>query len=244
MDLTSRKDSLPGCNYVLWQSAHEFCFTTDAVFLAQFPYLVRKARVLELGSGTGAISLLLAARGAEYIVGVDCNDTVVELMKRSINENNLQDRVSAAQCDLRNLRKYYAAESFDLVVANPPYRNSGRQRRIGQAACHEVTANLEDFFQAAAYAVKYRGRYALVQLPERFTECLQLAKKYGLELKRLQWLHSFAHKPAWAFLAEFVKGGSAGLEVLEPLIMYNNDGTYSAQTLNKYGLTKGEETGG
>ena len=106
-----------------------FCFTTDAVFLAAFPHLVRQARVLELGAGTGAISLLLAARGAAQVVGVDCNPHVVELMRRSIAANGLEECVSAELADLRELKALYRSESFDLIAANPPYRNSGKVRR-------------------------------------------------------------------------------------------------------------------
>lgn len=240
LSATERLDSLPGCGYKIWQCSREFCFTTDAVFLASFPYLVKRARVLELGSGTGAISLLLAARGAATVVGVDSNEHVVELMRRSIRENKLEDRVAAVLGDVRSLKGSFDSESFSLVVANPPYRNSGRMRRFGRAACHEVTAELKDFFRTAAYMVKYRGRFALVQLPERFTEVLSLASEYGFELKRLQWVHAFADKPAWVFLAEFVKGGSPGLSVLEPLVMYNSDGSHSRQTLLCYGMA-GEE---
>lgn len=238
---TERLDSLPGCGYKIWQCSKEFCFTTDAVFLAAFPYLVKRARVLELGAGTGAISLLLAARGAAQVTGIDCNRHVVELMQRSIEENKLEDCVHAVFGDIRELKGTFTSESFDLVVANPPYRNSGKMRQVGKSACHEVTANLEDFFKTAAYMVKYRGRFAIVQLPERFTECLALAAKYGLELKKLQWVHSFADKPAWVFLAEFVKGGSPGLQVLEPLLMYNHDGSYSKQTLACYGMAEEEK---
>lgn len=180
---TERCDSLPGCNYAIWQDSEEFCFTTDAVFLATFPHLVRQARVLELGAGTGAISLLLAARGAAQVVGVDCNPHVVELMRRSIAANGLEECVSAELADLRELKALYRSESFDLIAANPPYRNSGKVRRVATAACHELTATLEDFFRAAAYLVKYRGRFAIVQLPERFTECMELALKYGLQPK-------------------------------------------------------------
>lgn len=238
---SERLDSLPGCGYKIWQCSKEFCFTTDAVFLAAFPYLVKRARVLELGAGTGAISLLLAARGAAQVTGIDCNRHVVELMQRSIEENKLEDSVHAVFGDIRELKGTFISESFDLVVANPPYRNSGKMRQVGKSACHEVTANLEDFFKTAAYMVKYRGRFAIVQLPERFTECLALAAKYGLELKKLQWVHSFADKPAWVFLAEFVKGGSPGLQVLEPLVMYNHDGSYSKQTLACYGMAEEEK---
>lgn len=241
MTETRRLDSLPGCGYKIWQDDKEFSFTTDAVFLAAFPYLVRHARVLELGCGTGAISLLLAARGASKVLGVDINLSVTELFTKSIRENKLENIVKARTCDIRNLRKELTSESFDLVVANPPYRIGGKRRKLGTAACHEVGTTLEDFFKVAAYMVKYRGRFALVQLPERFTEAVALGRKYGLELKRLQWAHSFVHKPAWIFLGEFVKGGSPGLEVLPPLVMYNQDGSYTDDTMAAYAKAAGKE---
>ena len=166
---------------------------------------------------------------------------VVDLFQQSIVDNGLVGRVEAVEADLRDLKGKYESEYFDLVVANPPYRIGGKKRLIGTTACHEVTAALEDFFQVAALMVKYRGRFALVQLPERFTEAVSLGEKYGLELKKLQWVHSFVEKPAWIFLAEFVKGGSPGLKVLPPLIMYNKDGTHSKQTLTYYGMDQEEK---
>lgn len=156
---TERCDSLPGCNYAIWQDSEEFCFTTDAVFLAAFPHLVRQARVLELGAGTGAISLLLAARGAGQVVGVDCNPHVVELMRRSIAANGLEGRVSAEVADLRELKKLYRSESFDLIAANPPYRNSGKVRQVATAACHELTATLEDFFSGCRLSGQISGPF-------------------------------------------------------------------------------------
>jgi tRNA1(Val) A37 N6-methylase TrmN6 len=118
------------------------------------------------------------------------------------------------------------------VAANPPYRNSGRERIIGTSACHEKTAVLEDFFAAASYALHSRGRFALVQLPERFMEAMELAIKYNLQPKKLQWVHASVDKPAWIFLLEMVKNGSYGLEVLPPLIMYNADGSLTEQAKN------------
>lgn len=238
----ARLDSLPGCNYKIWQTKNEFCYTTDAVFLAAFSTLSTRSRVLELGAGTGAVSLLLAARGADSIVGVDCNSVVTELFRQSIAENKLSERITALLGDVRRAGAWAHAEAFDLVVANPPYRTGGKRRQVGTNACHEVTGSLEDFFRAAAFAVKYRGRFALVQLPERFTECLSLAAACNLELKRLRWLHADANKTAWAFLAEFVKGGSPGLTVESPLFMYNADGTYTEDTLKAYRFSKEEDS--
>lgn len=229
-----RCDYLPGCQYKIWQDAKEFCFTTDAVFLGNFPHLVRKAKVLELGCGTGAISLLLENRGAEQVTAVDCNPRITELLRRSVADNGLEEKIHVVDGDILRYKELFKPESMDLVAANPPYRNSGNVRQIGTAACHEVTATLEDFFRAAAFAVRYRGRFALVQLPERFAESMQLAFKYGLQPKRLQWVHSMLDKPAWIFLMEMQKGGSYGLDVLPPLIMYNKDGSYTEAVAQYY----------
>ena len=229
-----RCDYLPGCGYKIWQDAKEFTYTTDSVFLGNFPHVVRKAKVLELGCGTGAISMLLEHRGAEQVTAIDYNPRITELMRRSIADNNLQEKFTIVDGDIRNYKQLLQPESMDLVAANPPYRTGGNVRQIGTAACHELTSTLEDFFRAAAFAVRYRGRFALVQLPERFAESMQLALKYGLQPKRLQWVHSRLDKPAWIFLMEMQKGGSYGLDVLPPLIMYNADGSYTEAAARFY----------
>ena len=224
-----REDYLPGCGYKIYQDPAEFTFTTDSVFLAHFPHLANKAKVLELGCGTGAISFYLAARGAAEVTGLDVNPRMVELFNRSAEANGIVSLIRALEWDIKEIKNFCPTETFDLVVANPPYRNSGRERSIGTSACHEKTAVLEDFFAAAAYALHSRGRFALVQLPERFMESVELAIKYNLQPKKLQWVHASADKPAWIFLLEMVKNGSYGLEVLPPLIMYNADGTLTEQ---------------
>lgn len=275
-----REDYLPGCGYKIFQDPAEFTFTTDSVFLAHFPHLARKAKALELGCGTGAISFYLAARGAAEVTGLDVNPRMVELFNQSAKANgidwpedsgqagcaknletddpentaNSQDsltvgksrnsakqktasltgkpKVRAIEWDIKEIKNFCPTESFDLVAANPPYRNSGRERIIGTSACHEKTAVLEDFFAAASYALHSRGRFALVQLPERFMEAMELAIKYNLQPKKLQWVHASVDKPAWIFLLEMVKNGSYGLEVLPPLIMYNADGSLTEQAKN------------
>ena len=225
---TIREDYLPGCGYTIYQDPDEFTFTTDSIFLARFAHLAAKASVLELGCGTGAVSLCLAARGAAGVTGLDLNPRMTELMNRSAEANRLP-QVQAFTWDIKEIKKFCRTESFDLTVANPPYRNSGRERTVGTAACHEKTAVLEDFFAAAAYALRSRGRFALVQLPDRFMEAMTLADRYHLQPKRLQWVHSAVDKPAWIFLLEMVKNGKYGLEVLPPLIMYGPDGSLTEQ---------------
>ena len=224
-----REDYLPGCGYKIYQDPAEFTFTSDSVFLAHFPHLANKAKVLELGCGTGAISFYLASRGAAEVTGLDVNPRMVELFNKSAEENGIASRVRALEWDIKDIKSFCKTETFDLVVANPPYRNSGRERTIGTSACHEKTAVLEDFFAAACYTLHSRGRFALVQLPERFMESMELAIQYNLQPKKLQWVHASVDKPAWIFLLEMVKNGSYGLEVLPPLIMYNEDGSLTEQ---------------
>ncbi|HCJ91130.1 MAG TPA: SAM-dependent methyltransferase, partial [Acidaminococcaceae bacterium] len=121
--------------------------------------------------------------------------------------------------------------------ATPPYRHSGsgQERKIGTIACHEKTAVLEDFFRAAAYALHSRGRFALVQLPDRFMESMELAVRYKLQPKRLQWVHASVDKPAWVFLLEMVKNGSYGLAVLPPLVLYGANGGLTEQARRAMG---------
>ena len=224
-----REDYLPGCGYKIYQDPAEFTFTTDSIFLAHFPHLANKAKVLELGCGTGAISFYLAARGAAEVTGLDVNPRMVELFNKSAEANGIASRIRALEWDIKDIKSFCKTETFDLVVANPPYRNSGRERIVGTSACHEKTAVLEDFFAAAGYVLHSRGRFALVQLPERFMESVELAIKYNLQPKKLQWVHASVDKPAWIFLMEMVKNGSYGLEVLPPLIMYNAEGSLTEQ---------------
>ncbi len=215
-----RLDYLPGCGYKIFQSSAEFPFTTDSVLLARFAHLVHGAKVLELGCGTAAVSLLLLARGAAHVTGLDINPRVLDLARRSAELNELTEQTLFIEGDAAAYRELLPPESFDLAVANPPYRKAGRQRQIGAAACHEVRGNLADFIAAAAWAVRFRGRFALCQLPERLLETLELLREQGLMPKRLRFLHSDVKKPAWLFLLEAVKGGSMGLEVLPPLVLY------------------------
>ena len=152
-----REDYLPGCGYKIYQDPAEFTFTTDSVFLAHFPHLANKAKVLELGCGTGAISFYLAARGATEVTGLDVNPRMVELFNHSAEDNGIfwenddiqsanskeekckasllsKPKVRALQWDIKEIKNFCPTESFDLVVANPPYRNSGRERSIGTSA--------------------------------------------------------------------------------------------------------------
>lgn len=119
--------------------------------------------------------------------------------------------------DILAYREYLKPDTMDLVYMNPPYRIGGRRRQLMTEACHEVGVTLEDFIKAAAFALKTRGRLAMVQLPDRFTDALRLADRYHLEIKRLQWVHSYIDRGAWIFWRSFKKGAGEGLRSCRPL---------------------------
>ena len=232
----NRLDSLPN-GWPIWQSDNQFKFTLDAVLLAAFPHLRKGQRVVELGSGTGAVSLLLAARGCKDITGVDINETVTDLFARSIVENGLVGSVKAINGDIRNIKDLFIAGECGLVVANPPYRKigHGRLRHGGsETACHEGLGETGDFIKAARYLLKYSGKFVLVHLPERLPEILTQCIASGLEPKRLQLVHSFWDKAPNAFLLEAIYGAKPGLKMLPPFFVYEHVDKYSSQLLNCY----------
>jgi len=225
------------------QHEQEFCFTLDAVLLAHFAFVKTKAMAVDLGCGTGAVSLLLLARGVEHVSGVEISPAVASMARRSAVWNGLADRFSVLQADFRNLKGLLPGGEYELVISNPPYRPPGHGRispndRIARAR-HEITANLSDVVAAARYLVRYRGRFAMVHLPERMAEVIAALHAAGLEPKRLRMVHSAADKKPTAFLVESVRGAKPGLDVLPPLLVYNSDGTYSEEIQSYYrqGLT-------
>lgn len=148
---------------------------------------------------------------------MDKNPHVIELLTRSVKENGLERQVTPLLGNILAYRGYLKPDTMDLVYMNPPYRIGGRQRQLMTEACHEVGVTLEDFIKAAAFALKTRGRLAMVQLPDRFTDALRLADQYHLEIKRLQWVHSYADRGAWIFWRSFKKGAGEGLRFCHPL---------------------------
>ena len=236
-----RLDKLFFGGYQIIQHEEEFAFSLDAVLLAHFAKVGRKCQAIDLGTGTGVIALLLAARGAQTVTGLEVNTRMAGLAKRSVDLNNLGNRIRILEADYRYPRQLLpllAAGSADLVVANPPYRvvGSGVQnaKQSVASARHELSAALADVVAAAAFWVKYRGRFAMVHLPERMTEILGLMNQNGLEPKRLRLVYPAIDKPANMLLVEGIRGGKAGLEVLSPLIAHNSDGSYSDEIKRLY----------
>jgi tRNA1(Val) A37 N6-methylase TrmN6 len=237
-----RLDDLMINHLKIIQNEKEFCFSLDAVLLAHFAFVRQGASVVDLGSGTGVIGFLLTARGAGQVVGIEISPAMAQMAERSVSLNGLTESMSIIAGDFRRIDKLLPGGTTELVVSNPPYRVLGGgfinpNDNVARAR-HEITANLDDVIAAAKYLVKYRGRFAIVHLPERMTEILKKMSDAGIEPKRLRLVYPYLSQKPNILLVEGIRGAKPGLDVLPPLIVYNPDGSYCEEIREYY---KGEK---
>ena len=213
------------------QHPRSFCFSLDAVLLAHFVQLRQRDRVVDLGAGSGAISLLLAARGARAVAAVEFDEAAVSRAARSIQLSRRNAQIQVYCADYRQTLTQLPGGAWDVVVANPPYYQPERGRCSVQKslARQEVAATLADVLKAARRLVRFRGRVALVHRADRMVDVLTAMRAANLEPKRMQLVQPRAGAPANLLLIEGIHGGRPGLEVLAPLMVYEADGSYTGQ---------------
>ena len=214
------------------QPGQGYRFSVDPLLLGHFAGVRAAEKVIDLGTGSGVIPLLLARQceNARF-VGVELQEEMAALAARNVALNGLADRIEIIADDVMSLRKRFPVSSFDRVLANPPFRKSGSGRvspRAGRdLARHESSAGLADFLAAAKYLVRPGGGicfiYHVSRLPELLTEAL------GMKLApvRLRMVHGDARSGARMVLLELTKGRRCELEVLPPLLVYGGEGKYS-----------------
>ena len=214
-----------------------FPLGTDAVLLAHFPSLNHVRRICDLGSGSGVISILLALRKQDATVtGVEIDEHAAELSRASASYNGLSERAEFLTGDLREHRTLLKAGSFDLAVCNPPYYpvGSGKSSRTQAAARDERSCTLEQVCQAAAYLVRYGGRFAPGPKPEHPSRAIVALAAVGLEPKRLRMVQHGPQDAPNLFLLEARRGGSPGLRVERPLILTDGNGRDSDEICKIY----------
>ena len=240
-----RLDDLMLSGRKIIQRDNEFCFSIDSVLIAHFPNYKRRFKVLDLGTGTGVIPLLIADE-VNKICAIEINHEMAELARRNVELNDLAEKISVTEGDYRKLRDFFCAESFDMVIANPPYYpvNAGEVNKLEGVALarHEFTATLEDVVTAARFALKFHGIFCMVHSAGRLAEIINALSRHQLELKRLQMIYPKKNRAANLIMIEAVVGGNAGsLKILPPLVIHEEDGSYTDNVKKIYGLEVNDE---
>lgn len=245
MDIKLNKDEriddlgLKGLKII--QNSKWFCFGIDSVLLSDFSKNIKKdARVIDLGTGTGIISILLCGKTElKNIVGVDIQENVCEMANRSILLNELQNRAEIVCDNITNMRNRYDTCSFDVVVTNPPYKknntgikNGEKQKEISR---HEIYADLDDFLKTAFYLLKDKGEFYMVHRPERLVDVMNCMRKNKIEPKTIRFVFSNVNKAPVLFLIKGIKNAKSFLEIMPNLYIYDNDGLYTEEIKKIYG---------
>ncbi len=233
-----RLDDLMRSGRVIIQNQNEFCFSMDAVLIAHFPRLKKNARVIDLGTGTGVIPLLIAD-AVQEICAVELNSRMADLARRNVELNGLSGKISVVAGDFRKHRELFKAESFDAAIANPPYtpiKNGEANKLSGIAqARHEFTATLEDVVTAARYVLKFHGAFYMIHLASRLCEIVDSLHRHQMEMKRLRLIQPKAGRDANLIMLEAVVGANVGnLKILPPLVVHNDDGSYTEEIYKIY----------
>lgn len=236
-----RIDDLQLNNLKIIQNKDGFCFGIDSVLLSDFAKEIPSdSEVLDLGTGTGILGILLCGKTkVSKIYGIDIQEDVCNMASRSIKLNNLENRFEIINKNIKDLKDIFEGNSFHAIVSNPPYKkdNSGlkNESETKLISRHEITASLENFINISSYLLKNNCSLYMVHRPERLSDLFYLLKKYNLEPKKLRLVQSYFDSKPKLILVKATKNAKSFLNIEEPLIIYNRDGSYTNEILQIYG---------
>ncbi|GHU44025.1 methyltransferase [Clostridia bacterium] len=236
-----RLDSLQRNGYVILQHPKKFCFGMDAVLLSGFVKVCVGERVMDFCTGTGILPILLSAKTqGEHFTGLEILEESADMARRSVALNRLQDKISIQTGDVKVASALFPAASFHVVTVNPPYiiaRHGIPNENPAKAiARHEILCCLEDVIRESAKLLVPNGRFYMVHKPFRLTEILCEMHRYGIEPKRLRFVHPFIDKEPNMVLVEGLRGGKSRVTVEPPLVVFRGEGVYTDEVQEMYGF--------
>ena len=235
-----RLDDLERNGYKIIQNPNKFCFGMDAVLLSGFANVKKGEKVLDMGTGTGIIPILLEAKTeGGHFTGLEIQEESADMARRSVAYNHLEEKIDIVTGDIKTASQVFGKASFDVITSNPPYMTNAHGIKNPEApkaiARHEVLCTLDDLAREAGSLLRPGGRFYLIHRPFRLVEIFQALKKYKLEPKRMQLVHPFIDKEPNMVMIEAVRGGKSMIKVEEPLIVYKEPGVYHDVIYDIYG---------
>lgn len=234
-----RVDDLQLKGLKIIQNPEGFCFGIDAVLVSNFSQIKKNGTVVDLGTGTGIIPLLVSGKSsAKKIYGVEVQDDVADMARRSVTLNKLEERIEIIHQNLKNIFDYLPKGIADVVISNPPYMPAGgaivNPGSVKAISRHEVLCTLEDVMKTAAGLLKEKGGFYMVHKPSRLVDIIELGRRYKLEPKVIRMVHPKEGKEPNIMLIKCVKSGNPELRIMPPLYVYNIDGTYTNEIFDIY----------
>ena len=252
-----RTDGFPAVNLKIMQDKKAFCFGLDAVLLSDFAVVKKNECAVDLGTGSGIIPLILSRTSAsaknetDKFTALEIQKEQAELAKKNVALNNLEDKIKVVEGDIKNVKKLFKPQSFDVVTSNPPYAvftggavsddaaASGCEKSnctvsAKAIARQEILCTLEDVIKAASYILKPKGRFYMINRPERLVEIFISLNKFNLKAKRMKIVMPFIDSAPTMVLIEAVKDAKCGVKLEKPLIVYKEKGQYSEEVSALY----------
>lgn len=235
-----RIDDLQRNNYRIIQDPERFCFGMDAVLLSGFAKAKEGDHVIDLGTGTGIIPILMEAKTkASNLVGLEIQPESADMAQRSVELNHLEKKIRIVMGDIREASSIFGAATFDVVTSNPPYMTEHHgitnEKSPKAIARHELLCTLEDVICQAAKLLRPGGSFYMVHRPFRLVDIMVLMREYHLEPKRMKLVYPYIDKDPNMVLIEGLRGGRPRMTVEKPLIVYKEPGVYTDEIYEIYG---------
>jgi len=238
-----RIDLIQKNGFGIIQNKKWFSYGIDAVLISNYVEINDQDIVLDLGTGTGIIPLLISLRhNPSKIIAVEKQQEVCQMAMRSVEMNQLTDLVQLKCIDVNRLSEHVKSNSVDVVVTNPPYFAKGNALTndvsIKAASRHETTSDLEMFIKASSLALRDKGRFYMVHRPMRLVDIFYYCRLYNLEPKTIQYIYPHVEKTPNIVLIKCVKNGNKELKYQDNIYVYDEDRNYTDQIKEIYRASK------
>lgn len=233
-----RLDDLEIDGLKIIQNRDLYCFTSDAVLLANTVSAGSKDSVLDIGTGSGIIPIIIAAKKrVKHIDAVEIQSCMADMAARSVIYNGLDSVISVINADITEFSK--KSGQYDVVVSNPPYFDAGERREREEIAIarHEVKLNLEELIESARRMLKFGGRFYMIHKCTRLAEVIAVMTAKGIIPKELMLIYPKASKDADTFIITGKSGAQHGLKV-KKFVVYEENGEMTEEAKIMYNKEK------